>query len=79
MANCRLPTENCLLKTCNLGTPEQIAIWKKMSLEQKYVLFQGLMRTVRKAKEAGVRMQHPEWDDKKEKKELASIYIRSTT
>ena len=50
-----------------------------MSLEQKYVLFQGLMRTVRKAKEAGVRMQHPEWDDEKVEKELASIYIRSTT
>ena len=50
-----------------------------MSPEQKYVLFQGLMRTVRKAKEAGVRMQHPEWDDEKVEKELASIYIRSTT
>ena len=50
-----------------------------MSLEQKYVLFQGLMRTVRKAKEAGVRMQHPEWDDEKVEKELASIYIRYKT
>jgi len=62
-----------------LATPEQIAIWKKMSLGEKYVLFQGLMRTVRKAKEAGVRMQHPEWNDEKVEKELASIYIRSTT
>ena len=50
-----------------------------MSLGEKYALFQGLMRTVRKAKEAGVRMQHPEWDDEKVEKELASIYIRSTT
>ena len=62
-----------------MASPEQIVIWKKMSLEQKYVLFQGLIRTVRKAKEAGVRMQHPEWDDEKVEKELASIYIRSTT
>lgn len=50
-----------------------------MPLEQKYVLFQGLMRTVRKAKETDVRMQHPEWDYEKAEKELASIYIRSTT
>jgi len=50
-----------------------------MSLGEKYVLFQGLMRTVRKAKEAGIRMQYPEWNDEKVEKELASIYIRSTT
>ena len=74
-----IPRRWLTLTTWNLASPEQIAIWKKMSFEEKYVLFQGLMRTVRKAKEAGVRMQHPEWNDEKVEKELASIYIRSTT
>ena len=42
-----------------------------MSLGEKYCfIYKGLMKTVRKANEAGVLMQHPEWNDEKVEKDL---------
>lgn len=43
---------------------------RKSRLERSIVLFKGLMRTARKTNEAGVLMQHPEWNDENVEKDL---------
>lgn len=55
----------------------RIAAWRKMSPDEKYSLFRGLMRTVRALKQAGIRAAHPDWTDEQVEKETARIFLHA--
>ncbi|MFV0338944.1 MAG: hypothetical protein ACK5LK_11970 [Chthoniobacterales bacterium] len=60
-------------------SPEQIAIWKKMTPEQKVDVFSRLMHNVRSLKYAGVKYEHPDWSDEQVNKEVARYFLYART
>lgn len=60
-------------------TDTQTQLLKKMTPEQKLNLAQQLYNSARQLKEAGVRMQHPDWDEAQVKQAVreAFLYARS--
>lgn len=60
-------------------TDKQIQLLKKMTPEQKLNLAQQLYNSARQLKEAGIRMQHPDWDENQVQQAVreAFLYARS--
>lgn len=59
--------------------PYQYEIWKKMSADEKYQLFEGLMSDIRAIKTAAVREANPTWDDEAVNREVAKIFLYART
>jgi hypothetical protein len=57
-------------------SPEQIAIWRGMSSEQRLNLLELLDDSVRKMKAAGFHAQHPDWPEKRVSAEVRQIISR---
>jgi hypothetical protein len=58
-------------------SPEQFAIFKAMTPEQRLNAGRQLYWTVRRHKEAFLRSQHPEWSEERLKKEVRDIFLRA--
>ena len=58
---------------------EQIRIYKSMTPEQKYQVFLSLYRTARRLKAAGLRLGHPDWDEKQIEAEVRRIFMYAST
>ena len=59
--------------------PEQIRIYKSMTATQKYQIFLRLYRTARQLKAAGLKLQHPAWDEKQIEDEVRRIFKHAST
>jgi hypothetical protein len=55
--------------------PEQIAIFKAMSPEQRWRAARRLYWTVRRHKAAFLRSIHPDWSDQKIEQEVRNIFL----
>lgn len=55
-------------------SPEQIAIYRKMTPEQRWTVAKRLYWTARKLKAAGVRMLHPDWSEEQVSREVTRIF-----
>jgi len=58
-------------------SPEQIAIWRAMTGEQRLALAARLYRSAWKLKASMVRAQHPEWSEDQIKAELRRVFTRT--
>lgn len=58
-------------------TPEQIAIFKAMTPDQKWKAARDLYWTVRKHKAAYLRSIHPEWSEERLQEEVRNIFLRA--
>jgi hypothetical protein len=58
-------------------SPEQFAIFKAMTPEQRLNAGRQLYWTVRRHKEAFLRSQHPEWSEERLKQEVRDIFLRA--
>ena len=60
-------------------TKLQLEIFKKMSPAKKWQLTMDLYYSMRALKKAGIKHQHPDWDDKKVENELIKLFIHART
>jgi hypothetical protein len=69
------------LKVENFKSTEeiQIEIYSKMSFTRKWEEVCRLRETAWKLKAAGIRMQHPNWDDREVQAEVRKIFLYATT
>jgi hypothetical protein len=58
---------------------EQIRIYRSMTPDQKYQVFLSLYRTARQLKAAGLKLRHPDWDEKQIEAEVKRIFTHATT
>lgn len=58
-------------------TPEQIAVFRAMTPDQKYKAARQLYWTVRKHKAAYLRSLHPEWSEERLQDEVRTIFLRA--
>ncbi len=61
------------------ASPEQIAIFKAMSPEQRWRAARDLYWTVRRHKTAYLRSLHPEWSQERLEQEVRNIFLCATT
>lgn len=61
----------------SLPSPEQIAIWKRMTLREKYDLFAAINRQARELTRTGIRMRKPDADPSEVERELARIWLHA--
>jgi hypothetical protein len=57
--------------------PEQIAIYRKMTPEQRLKVAERLYWSARNWKTAGVRMMHPDWTDEHVNSEVTRIFLNA--
>ncbi len=57
--------------------PKQSAIWKAMSLTEKYNLLAATVRQSRELKRIGIRMRRPDANPEEVEKELARIWLHA--
>ena len=60
-------------------SPEQIAIYRRMTPQQHLAHAETLYWTARRLKMAGVRSQHPDWPEEKVKAEVSRIFLHART
>jgi hypothetical protein len=60
-------------------SPEQIAIWRRMTPERRMELAQDLYWTAREFKASGIKSRHPDWGDEQVKAEVTQIFRNSRT
>lgn len=60
-------------------TPEQIAIYRRMTPAQKWTQVWALYASARALKTEGVRRQHPEWTDERVNAEVRDIFLHAST
>lgn len=58
-------------------SPEQIAIFKAMTPEQRWNAARQLYWTVRRHKTAYLRSLHPEWSEEQLQQEVRDIFLRA--
>ena len=59
------------------ASPEQIAIYRGMSGQQRLKIAEELYWTARRLKAAGVRHQHPDWPEEKVMAEVNRIFLHA--
>jgi hypothetical protein len=59
--------------------PEQIAIYRSMTPEQRLTVAQRLYWSARDWKAAGIRLQHPDWQDDQINREVTRIFQNART
>ena len=57
--------------------PRQTAIWKRMSLSEKYELLSATVRQARNFKRMGLRMKFPQDTPEETETKLASIWLHA--
>jgi hypothetical protein len=57
--------------------PRQTAIWKSMSLSEKYNLFAATIRQARELKRIGLRLKHPTDTPEETETKLASLWLHA--
>lgn len=57
--------------------PDQIAVLRAMTPEQRVIAGRQLYWTVRRHKEAFLRSQHPDWSEERLKQEVREIFLRA--
>ena len=57
--------------------PDQIAVLKAMTPEQRVIAGRQLYWTIRRHKEAFLRSQHPDWSEERLKQEVREIFLRA--
>jgi len=55
-------------------SPEQIAIWRRMTPERRLQLAHDLYWTAREFKATGIRRQHPDWMEEQVTAEVIRIF-----
>ena len=63
----------------DLPDRRQIEIWKKMSFQQKYEVWQGIQKEARALKRAGLRQQFPNDTAEEINRKLAKAFVRART
>ena len=58
-------------------SPEQFAILRSMSGQQRLKIAEKLYWSARKLKSAGVRHQHPDWSEEKVVSEVNRIFLHA--
>lgn len=58
-------------------SPEQIAIYRSMTGQQRLEIAEQLFWTARALKAAGVRCQHPDWPEEKVNAEVNHIFLHA--
>jgi hypothetical protein len=61
------------------ATPEQIAIFKRMTPAQRWQAVQSLYWTMRQHKAAFVQSQHPDWSVEQVAQYVRDIFLRART
>ena len=59
------------------ATPEQIAVFRRMTMDQRWSAAQNLYWTVRRHKTAFLQQQHPEWSEQKVDEEVRRIFLHA--
>lgn len=59
--------------------PIQLARLRAMTIEEKWTVFRGMLRTAREVRRAGIRRLHPEWDADAVERALAQEFARGRT
>lgn len=57
--------------------PTQSAIWKRMSLSEKYNLVAATIRQSRELKRMGIRMKHPTATPQEVEQQLARVWLHA--
>jgi hypothetical protein len=57
------------------ASPEQIAIFKAMTPEQRWRAARQLYWTVRRHKAAFIRSMHPDWSEERVQQEVRDIFL----
>jgi hypothetical protein len=57
-------------------SPEQFAIYRRMTPERRLALAEQLCWTARKIKAAGLRSQHPDWSESRVNDEVRRIFTK---
>ena len=57
--------------------PRQTAIWKRMSLSEKYQLFAATIRQARELKRIGLRMKNPTDTAEETEQKLARLWLHA--
>ena len=60
-------------------TPEQIAIYRRMSPERRLELAEQLYWAAREMKAAWLRAQHPDWTEEQVAREVTRIFMHART
>jgi hypothetical protein len=60
-------------------SPEQLAIYRRMTPERRLALAEGLWWTAREMKAAWLRSQHADWTDAQVRTEVARIFSHART
>ena len=60
-------------------SPEQIALFRRMTPEQRWRAAQRLYWTVRRHKAAFLRGQHPDWPEPQVENEVRRIFLHART
>ena len=58
-------------------SPEQVAIVRRMTPEQKWKVARQMYRTARRHKKAFVLSQHPDWSEEQAEKEVSRIFLNA--
>jgi hypothetical protein len=61
------------------ATPEQIAVFRSMTGEQRLRLAEQLYWSARKLKAAALRSLHPEWSEEEVQREIRRIFLHART
>ena len=59
--------------------PEQLRIYRTMKPERKLRIAQALYYSARELKSAGLRMQHPDWNEKTVQDKTREIFLYART
>jgi len=59
------------------ASPEQIAIFKAMTPEQRWQAAHDFYWTIRRHKAAFLRSQHPDWSEEQVQQEVRNIFLRA--
>jgi hypothetical protein len=59
------------------ATPEQIAIFRAMTGEQRLRLAEQLYWSARRMKAAGLRAMHPDWPEEQVQREVTRIFLHA--
>jgi len=60
-------------------TPQQVEIFRRMTLQEKHALFVRHNQWVRDFKRRAIALQHPDWSPEQVNAALAALYLRSRT
>jgi hypothetical protein len=74
LAGHRPPAHICDVLADEQTSPEQFAIYRRMTPERRLAVAEGLYWTARHLKEAWLHAQHPDWSDAQISREVTRIF-----